>query len=138
MVKARSRLTSNTTASSTPSRARASATETAGRQSTLCAGSWPRPACPSAAASPVAAERIVPPPRTSESASTAIPRGDQFGSTTVQAKVSASTAVPRAPSYDASFRPHSAGSMSIASRGVPVTLTASLKASRTRITSPRR
>ena len=97
-MNARSRLTSNLTASSTPSRARASATESAGRQSTLCRASCASPACPSAAAAPVAAETIVPPSSSSESASTAIPRGEKFGSTTVCAKVSDSTAVPVAPS----------------------------------------
>ena len=58
----------------------------ASRQSTLCAGSWPRPAWARSAFAP-AADRIAPPFAASVFASTAIPVGEVFGSTTVWTKV---------------------------------------------------
>ena len=55
----------------------------ASRQFTLWAGSWPSPACARPASAPVAADRIAPPFAASVLASTAMPRGEVFGSATL-------------------------------------------------------
>ena len=69
-------------------------TSPGGRQSTLCAGLWPRPACDRAASAPVAAERMVPPFNASVSASTATPRVEMLGSATLCANTSAAVPLP--------------------------------------------
>ena len=51
----------------------------ASRQSTLCAGSWPRPACGRCAFVPAAAARTAPPFASSVSAGTATPAVDRLG-----------------------------------------------------------
>ena len=138
VVKARSRLTAKSTVAPAPSCASASATESSGRQSTLCLGSWSSPGCASVASAPDA-ERMVPPSSASEFSSTAIPCVDQLGSTTVWAKTS--SVVPEPLSYAARFSPHGAGSMSIESAGVPPdvsTVTGASKVTATRIMSPSR
>ena len=55
----------------------------ASRQSTLWAASWPSPPCARLASDCVPADLIVPPFASSVLASTAIPVGAVFGSTTV-------------------------------------------------------
>ena len=78
-----------------PSRASASATASVGRQSTWWCGSWGSPACVSLAAACVSAAAVmVPPFKASVFASTAMPRVDSLGQTTVWAKVSAGVPVP--------------------------------------------
>ena len=105
------------------------------RQSTLCVASWGSPTCVRLASAPDAAERMAPPRSASVFPSTAMPRVDRFGSTTSCANTS--DAVPEPLAYTARFSPQCAGSMSIASPGAPVTATASLNVTVTRIVSPR-